>query len=206
MAEDDLPEHPLQDGDVVRILTSKQAKPQRAWLEVVKTARARTLIKQALKNPGISIKGIHRHQNGSFNLTDLMGADLIWSTCCFAIPGVTIVGRLSEDGHWIIHRADCIKTQGGQWERGQWAIRTGEKDLHITFTIDHRAGALLSVLELIAQLGINGHSIQGKGRSSDLSIVTVQLGGKPIHVLASFLSQLQRVPSVREILHYAWKA
>ena len=199
------PEYPLSDGDVVRVLTAKHAKPQRSWLDVVKTARARTLIKQALKTPGMSIKGIRRLDAGQFQLTDLSGPDILWSTCCFAIPGTPIVGRISEDGHWIIHRVDCVKTQGGQWERGQWAIREGEENLHITFTVDHRTGALLSVLELIAHHGINGHSIQGKGRSIDLSMISVQLGGKPPQVLGAFLLQLKRVASVREILHYTWK-
>lgn len=200
------PEYALHDGDVVRVLVAKQAQPQRSWLEVVKTARARTLIKQALKNSSISVKGIRRPHAGQFQLTDLSGPDILWSSCCVAIPGCAIVGRSSEDGHWIIHRTDCSKIRGDQWDAGQWAIADGDEDLHITFALEHRAGALLAVLELIAQHEINGHAIQGKGRSAESYIVSVQLGGKPPKVLGAFLQQLKRVPSVREILQYAWKS
>ncbi|MBF0096326.1 MAG: bifunctional (p)ppGpp synthetase/guanosine-3',5'-bis(diphosphate) 3'-pyrophosphohydrolase [Magnetococcales bacterium] len=199
------PEYPLRDGDVVRILTAKQAQPQRAWLDVVKTARARTLIKQALKNPNISVRGILRPNLGRFQLTELASPDIIWSNCCLAVPNVPIVGRLSEDAHWIIHRADCDKIQRNQWEKGEWMISDNNESLHITFTVGHRTGALLTVLKLIAQFDINGHSIQGKGRSADSYLITMELDGKPSLTLGQFLNQLVLNGSVQEVLSYAWK-
>ncbi|MBF0401637.1 MAG: bifunctional (p)ppGpp synthetase/guanosine-3',5'-bis(diphosphate) 3'-pyrophosphohydrolase [Magnetococcales bacterium] len=200
------PEHPLHDGDVVRVLTSKQARPQRSWLDVVKTARARTLIKQALKNPDIPVKGISRPATGQFQVTELGSPDILWSTCCLAVPGVPIVGRISEDAHWIVHRSQCNKIQHSQWESGSWAIGDGRESLHVTFTVGHRTGALLSVLKLIAQYDINGHSIQGKGRSTDSYLISMELDGQPPSVLGLFLSQLVLVSSVQEVLNYTWKA
>ncbi|MBF0161834.1 MAG: bifunctional (p)ppGpp synthetase/guanosine-3',5'-bis(diphosphate) 3'-pyrophosphohydrolase [Magnetococcales bacterium] len=199
------PEYILRDGDVVRILTSKQARPQRAWLDVVKTARARTLIKQALKNPDISVKGIQRSGNGHFQLTELASPDIVWSMCCLAVPGAPIVGRLSEDAHWIVHRANCGKIQGSQWETGSWNIVESGESLDISFTVGHRTGALLEILQLIAQSGINGRSLQGKGRSPESYLISMELDGKPPMALGKFLTQLVHVPSVQEILHYAWK-
>jgi len=38
--------HELQSGDIVEILTKKQQHPRRAWLQLVKTSRARTRIRQ----------------------------------------------------------------------------------------------------------------------------------------------------------------
>lgn len=38
--------HELQSGDIVEILTQKQQHPRRAWLQLVKTSRARTRIRQ----------------------------------------------------------------------------------------------------------------------------------------------------------------
>ena len=172
---------------------------------MVKTARARTLIKQALKSPATPVKGIRRSRAGHFSITDMSAPDLLWSTCCLAVPKTPIVGRISEDGHWIVHRTECPKTEKGQWEKGQWAVQEREETLHITFTVHHRTGALLSVLELIAQHDINGHAIQGKGRSSDAYVINVELGGKSPRMLGVFLLQLKHVDSVREILNYTWK-
>ncbi len=41
--------HQLQSGDIVEILTQKQQHPRRAWLQLVKTSRARTRIRQYLR-------------------------------------------------------------------------------------------------------------------------------------------------------------
>lgn len=40
---------PLQSGDIVEILTQKNQHPRRAWLQMVKTSRARTHIRQYLR-------------------------------------------------------------------------------------------------------------------------------------------------------------
>ncbi|MBF0192115.1 MAG: bifunctional (p)ppGpp synthetase/guanosine-3',5'-bis(diphosphate) 3'-pyrophosphohydrolase [Magnetococcales bacterium] len=200
------PEFPMSDGDVVRILTSKGARPQRAWLDYVKTARARTLIKQALKNQEATVRGINRNfATGTFQLTSLTGKDILWSTCCLATPPMPIVGRLSEDGRWIVHAASCIKIQGSQWEKGQWAIQSGSEALQITFTVRHRAGALLEVLELLAKMGINGQTIQGKGRTSDIYVISMEMDGKKPSVLGKVLHELLRVSAVQEILSYGWR-
>ncbi|MBF0438973.1 MAG: bifunctional (p)ppGpp synthetase/guanosine-3',5'-bis(diphosphate) 3'-pyrophosphohydrolase [Magnetococcales bacterium] len=200
------PEYPMADGDVIRILTSKGARPQRSWLDCVKTARARTLIKQALKNQEATVRGINRNAaTGTFQLTSLTGQDILWSTCCLATPGMPIVGRLSEDGRWIVHCADCIKIQGSQWEKGQWAIQPGSEALLITFTVRHRAGALLEVLELLATMGINGQTIQGKGRTADIYVISMEMDGKKPAVLGKLLHELLRVSAVQEILSYGWR-
>jgi len=41
--------HELQNGDIVEILTAKNQHPKRAWLQLVKTSRARTRIRQYLR-------------------------------------------------------------------------------------------------------------------------------------------------------------
>ncbi len=41
--------HELRNGDIVEILTDKKQHPKRAWLQIVKTSRARTRIRQWLR-------------------------------------------------------------------------------------------------------------------------------------------------------------
>ena len=41
--------HELQSGDIVEIITQKNQHPKRAWLQLVKTSRARTRIRQYLR-------------------------------------------------------------------------------------------------------------------------------------------------------------
>ncbi|MBF0134766.1 MAG: HD domain-containing protein [Magnetococcus sp. DMHC-1] len=200
------PEHPLADGDVVHVLTAKGARPQRAWIDVVKTARARTMIKQALKDQKIPVRGVERSPDGRFLLTSLSGPDLRWSACCIAVPGNDVVGRISADGQWIVHRADCPKAQGPLWEKGGWNLVPASETLNVTFTLDHQTGALLPVLELMVSYGINGHSIQSKGRSGSVYTIAIEMGGKDPYTLGRVLNALTRIPSVKEIRSYYWKS
>ncbi|MBF0148250.1 MAG: bifunctional (p)ppGpp synthetase/guanosine-3',5'-bis(diphosphate) 3'-pyrophosphohydrolase [Magnetococcales bacterium] len=198
-------DYPLHDGDVVRILTAKNGWPQRSWLHCVKTARASTLIKQALKSGRSTLKGINRSPTGSFQLTSLTGEDIRWSTCCLAVPRVPIVGRLSEDGLWIVHRQNCSRIHPDEWERGHWDLGNTQVTLHVSFNVQHQSGALLLVLELLARYEINGKSISGKTRPGGLYTIGMEMGGQGVEVLGQVLLELPQLPSVREILKYRWQ-
>ncbi|MBF0446547.1 MAG: HD domain-containing protein, partial [Magnetococcales bacterium] len=192
------PEHPLSDGDVVDVKTSKNATPQRIWLNVVKTARARTMIKQALKNQTLQVKGLRREQSGQFQITLLTGADILWSCCCLAIPHDPIVGRLSEEGRWIVHHKECEKIKGAEWDSGSWAYSHSKPlILKASFTLSHAYGSLLPVLELLANREINGHSIQGQGRSSDLYSISLEMTGKEPEIIGKILQDLTAIETVK---------
>jgi GTP diphosphokinase / guanosine-3',5'-bis(diphosphate) 3'-diphosphatase len=200
------PEHPLSDGDVVKVITAKNATPQRIWLSVVKTARARTMIKQALKNEKLQIKGVLREKAGHFQLTSLSGEDIHWSCCCRAVPKTDIVGRLSDEGRWIVHRSNCAKINASQWDTGSWTFSHPKQLLlRVNFTLNHTYGALLPVLELLANRKINGHSIQGQDRASGLYTISLEMSGKEPEVLGEILQELAEIESVQEILAYSWK-
>ncbi|MBF0382010.1 MAG: bifunctional (p)ppGpp synthetase/guanosine-3',5'-bis(diphosphate) 3'-pyrophosphohydrolase [Magnetococcales bacterium] len=200
------PEHPLSDGDVVDVKTAKNATPQRIWLNVVKTARARTMIKQALKEQSLQLKGLHREESGQFKITSLTSTDILWSCCCLAIPPDPIVGRLSEEGRWIVHRSDCEKIKGGEWDAGSWADMDAKQlILRASFTLNHAYGSLLPVLELLASREINGHSIQGQGRSAGLYSISLEMTGKEPELLGTILQELKAIETVQEIFSYSWR-
>ncbi|MEO5377831.1 MAG: HD domain-containing protein [Magnetococcus sp. DMHC-6] len=198
------PDFILSDGDVVDIMTSKEARPQRAWLDVVKTARARTLIKEALREQDIGVQGVRRNLKGHFTLISLVVPDIFWSPCCLAVPEDPIRGRLSADGRWIVHHAECANAKGGHWEIGSWAINNQEPKLKVTFNIRHQSGALLSVLELLGQLDVNGHSIESKGKSGDIFSISMVMGGQPISTMGKLLKQMAKIEAVQDILSYSW--
>ncbi|MBF0422724.1 MAG: bifunctional (p)ppGpp synthetase/guanosine-3',5'-bis(diphosphate) 3'-pyrophosphohydrolase [Magnetococcales bacterium] len=197
-------DYPLQDGDVVRILTAKHGWPQRSWLEHVKTARARTLIKQALKGGRWTLKGINRTVPGSFQLTSLTGDDIRWSTCCLSIPEVPIVGRLSEDGLWIVHRHGCPRIQSDEWEKGYWYLSSHQGSLSVFFNVQYQAGVLLTVFELLARYQIIDRSISGKSRTGEIYTVGMELSGQPPGTLGDALLELSQLSIVKEIIKYRW--
>jgi guanosine-3',5'-bis(diphosphate) 3'-pyrophosphohydrolase len=50
--------HPLQNGDVIEIITSKKAAPKTDWLKFVKTSSARSSIRQYLHIPAFPHRGV----------------------------------------------------------------------------------------------------------------------------------------------------
>lgn len=199
------PEHPLADGDVVSVITAKNARPVRAWLDIVKTARARTLIKQSLRSPDIPVKGVERIDNEGFLLTALTAPDILWSPCCLPVPPDRVVGRLSNDGRWIVHCARCLNVHSDQWDFGSWAVKPEAEILNVTFSLTSHGGGLLPVLELLANRGITGHSIQSRGLSAGTFTITMELGGREPVLLGKVLKELMSVPSVQEIRQFHWR-
>lgn len=201
------PEEPLPDGAVVEVITARNATPQRSWLDVVKTARARTLIKQALRGNRVPVKGIERKTPGRFAITSLTGPDIQWSNCCLPAPRGDMVGRLSQDGHWVVHRANCPKLEGGgAWEPGEWRLGGENVVLNVTFAIDHLNDALQPILEMLRLEGIHSPSIQGKGRASESFIVTMEWEGHTPERLGQLLEKLKTMPETREVRRYFWRA
>jgi GTP pyrophosphokinase len=124
--------HELKHGDVVEIITSKNAKPGRGWLKIAKTSKALNKIKKALiqqtnipfgrilkkkslqekvRNRLIIIKGV---TNPKYRL----------AKCCNPLPGDDIIGYETKTGLMKIHKKSCDKIVG--LEKGPWKKRKAE--------------------------------------------------------------------------------
>ena len=126
----------LQTGDVVEILTSKNQEPHRDWLDVVVTGRARTRIRQRLREIG-ELAPIEEpkpqpeqkpraHAPGRFpvkqaevrevdettrqkliRIEGIKGMAVQFARCCNPMPGHRIVGYVTKTPGLSVHRADC---------------------------------------------------------------------------------------------------
>ncbi len=122
----------LQTGDVVEILTSKNQTPHLDWLDIVVTGKARSRIRQRLRELGQleplegqlrkdtvvviptpaappprirAVDDATRHK-----MIRVQGAKNIavqFAKCCDPMPGLPVIGYATKSPGITIHRADC---------------------------------------------------------------------------------------------------
>lgn len=121
----------LQTGDVVEILTSKNQTPHLDWLDVVVTGKARTRIRQRLREIGElepleeqesqpkPSKPVSRKAPSTVRQVDEAtrqkllrvqgnkGIAVQFAKCCNPMPGHPIIGYITKSPGITIHRAEC---------------------------------------------------------------------------------------------------
>ncbi len=60
------------------------------------------------------------------------------------------------------------------------------------------------VLNMLADEGVNGHSIHSRGRSSDIIVIDMELGDSDMETLHRVLISLLKLPTLNEIRHFSW--
>jgi len=122
----------LQQGDMVEILTAKNQQPSLDWLELVKTSRARTKIRRALRErdmlaaveepakrqkpgpprrPSVRAARVgERIRAKRIRIEGKKGLEVHFSRCCNPMPGEPVVGYVTR-GRVSVHRIDCRSFQ-----------------------------------------------------------------------------------------------
>ncbi len=120
----------LQMGDVVEILTSNNQTPHKDWIDIVVTGKARTRIRQRLRELGEleplgQVKPKPRRRQGApapkvkvrdvddatreklLRIDGTAGVAAQFAKCCNPVPGQAIIGYATKSPGITIHRADC---------------------------------------------------------------------------------------------------
>jgi len=113
----------LKSGDIVEIITSSRVKPNRDWLNIVRTSKAKSRIRQFIKSelgkvslpkeepkvipPPPTPPRVHKPSPAGVKITGVDGLEVSFSKCCNPVPGDKIVGYITR-GHGVsIHRTIC---------------------------------------------------------------------------------------------------
>ncbi|MCF6285244.1 MAG: bifunctional (p)ppGpp synthetase/guanosine-3',5'-bis(diphosphate) 3'-pyrophosphohydrolase [Candidatus Hydrogenedentes bacterium] len=126
----------LQMGDVVEVLTSRNQTPHLDWVDIVVTGRARTRIRQRLRDlgmlPTVDDPVHHPDYEGDVpktrprsapprpirevdeatrqNLVRIegdKGLEVQFAKCCNPMPGHPLIGYITKKTGISVHRADC---------------------------------------------------------------------------------------------------
>ncbi|MBI2450136.1 MAG: bifunctional (p)ppGpp synthetase/guanosine-3',5'-bis(diphosphate) 3'-pyrophosphohydrolase [Candidatus Nealsonbacteria bacterium] len=213
----------LQNGDVVEILIDKKKGPSRDWLEFVKTAIARSKIREYLKEKApektlpravfppllrpefaeIPLKT--RGNSPTIFLAGQTGMQMYLAKCCRPEIGQEIKAYLTKSQGAAVHRADCrnfIKSQKkwpqkiveASWSNKRW----GTTSLEIQ--AQDRVGLLSDVSLAISRLGINIINCETKTKPGEKSAtISAEVEIPKWNDLDRLFRRLHQIKGVKDI-------
>lgn len=171
-------DYELSPGDVVEIMTAKDAKPSRQWMKTAKTGFAREKIRKAL--------GIGHEETGKKEATlspsellariDTLGIRqslLQAPRCCHIKEGQPIVGYKAKDGHVIVHYSGCENVKSlpqNRLTRLGWAQDKNPGASSLTIELVDRVGILAEILNTLTAQMLNVVSVNSKTTKSKLYV------------------------------------
>ena len=159
----------LETGDVVEILTSKNQTPHVDWLEVVVTGRARTRIRQKLRElrmlppiagggprptspervsrPKAKIRVVDEATRQKLvRIEGASGMEISFAKCCRPMPGNPIIGYMTKRQGLTIHKGDCRLLEKSEHAAERMVEASWEGDTVIDTTLQVTVGSRPNVL------------------------------------------------------------
>ncbi len=197
----------LRPGEMVEIITAKDAKPSRQWLNFVVSSKAKSKIKSMLN---ISVEqdtkrdaGIEYGLKQISELISVKGKKLPIkiSRCCNPVPGDPIKGFYTKDRKITVHAADCQNIAAMEKNREasvRWK-KIIKKKVTLRATLRDKEGILSKVLNLFVKFNLIITSVntrQGRENNFNLYIELEEPDEEKLDDLISRLRSWEEVINV----------
>ena len=200
-------ESKLESGDIIEIMTNKNAKPSRHWLKFVKTSKARSKIKSFL---GMDIdqekKSEKSKQVDISKCVQIVGkkAPIKVSKCCNPQLFDPIVGFYTKDKKITLHKKSCPNIHTLEKNKEVpilWIEKRGFPVAKLRLTLEDKVGALARVLNLFASYKVNIRGVTTKPKKEHVvTTISVELtGGVKVKEIMLELKKLDIIVAVEEV-------
>ncbi len=217
----------LQTGDAVEILTSRAQKPHLDWLEIVITGKARTRIRQRLRELGDlePLEGQLRRdtvrilpetkrkipqvddatRDKLIRIEGSKGIAVQFAKCCRPMPGHAVIGYATKSPGITIHRADCrnfanTKRDPSRIIEASW---DGEEHVEIGMrvTTGQRPNMLADITNAIRPMNISITQAQFLPSANGKSHFEFVFEAPDRDSIARVAATIRTVPGVVEVVH-----
>ncbi len=203
----------LKAGDVVEIVTTKDAKPSRSWLSFVKTSKARSKIRQDLgihaehdpkkkKEEGDSLS--EKFLMDHIKVEDKISAPVKISKCCNPTYKMPISGFLTKDKKITVHAKDCPNVHTLDQSKKvklSWITSDLTDYKVVKLNVKDRVGILIDILKEISGMGVNILHVSSD-TSKENSLITIKVervDNKKMKELLDTLRNVEDVVGVNEL-------
>ena len=198
----------LNSGDMVQIITQKNVIPSRQWLNYIKTTKAKSKIRQALKiDVDTSPKQVRKKQEKKeeenlLDFIDIVGVkskNIKISKCCSPEFGDDILGFQTKDKKITIHKKKCSNIHAiGQAKEVPllWKKELKPEKTILRLLLEHKVGMLAKILTIIAHEKINISNINTKPYK-DKVMTSVTIDTIDHEIIQKMLTEIQSIKEVQ---------
>lgn len=217
----------LRHGDVLEILTSKNQQPSLDWLDIVRSSRARTKIRRALRERE-TLAPVEEHVRPvrpkrpkktavkAPKVTDKLRAKRIriegetdievhFSKCCDPMPVEPVVGYVTR-GRISVHRADCknfeqICTDKARIVTADWSeVSQPSVTRAISVTAADRPNLLADLLRSFSGLILNIDDVRARRtKNENMAVCDFVIEVTDDHQLNKIVGAAKQVNGVIEV-------
>ena len=199
----------LDNGDTVEVITSKIQKPNRDWLKIVRTSKARNKIKQTLrenskvavvtfsssiveekKDVGEGFVYIEGHKNSKIKL----------ASCCNPLPNDNIIAVNAGANKFNVHKENCLEVKKSIKEKAKSSWKN-PKSSDIEFVVEglDRPGLFAEILNNIASMKINISNTKGKSIGSGLAECRFTVKLNDLNTLVTITEKIKKIQGVKKV-------
>lgn len=193
--------HRLKPGDVVEILTSKDAKPSRQWINFVQTPKAKSKIRSALKiHTDVDTRKKAKQEYWMKSLADEIEVEdnktypIKISKCCNPDKKRDIVGFLTKDKKLTIHAKDCPNIHAlepNKEVKVKWKETESHTTSRVMVTVEDVTGILIDTLNYFVDKGFNVFNINSKQTKEKSFTIIVEIKDADQDKLKEAVQQLR---------------
>ncbi len=218
----------LQTGDVVEILTSRSQTPHRDWLDIVVSGRARTRIRQRLRELGeleplestdkkdeppapkprqpsrVGVRQVDEATRHKLLRVDGMKhVNAQFAKCCEPMPGHAIIGYATKDPGITIHRADCKNFVNTQRDPGRIIEASWEGDdsssIGVRVTLGQRPNVLADITNAMRPMNLSITHAQYSPGDNGVNFFDFIFEAPDTNSLDRVARTLRMVPGVKDV-------
>ncbi len=203
----------LRSGNVIQIITLKNAAPSRQWLKFVKTNKAKSKIRQALHmevehDPKAWKKKLEKLQEivpenllSYIEIVGMKSNQAKLSKCCNPQLGDKILGFLTKDKKVTIHKQGCpnIHSLTGTKEIPVlWKKSSRDETTILRLLLEHKVGTLAKVLTCFTERKVNISNINTKpSKDKVLTSITIETADK--HLISELIKNIKKIQEVANV-------
>jgi len=200
----------LSPGDVVEIITKKDAIPSRQWLSFVKTQKAKSKIKNIL---GLSKERVVKEHRKTPKIEEYHGdlskvvgiigkkTSIKISKCCNPKYGDLIKGFYTKDKKITIHKADCSNVYtlvGSKKANIYWIPLKDSDEIFVKLQVKDKLGILAEILNLISENKINLNAVNTQSDKSNV-IVNLRFSKDLRNEFEKIIPKLKKIEGILNI-------